>query len=106
LDALAVKDGSPRWELQSDDTSLSPWGETLDRDMREKIEQALEVLPPRQRVIMRMRYGIGLSTEYNLEEIGEVLNLTRERVRQLELDSLRRLRAVGYRWGLHSFLED
>jgi RNA polymerase primary sigma factor len=97
LDAQAVEDGSPRWELQSDETLESPWDGVLDRDMREKIEHVLEVLPPRQRVIMRMRYGIGFNTEYNLEEIGEVLNLTRERVRQLELDSLRRLRAVGQR---------
>jgi RNA polymerase primary sigma factor len=106
LDTLAVEDGSPRWELQSDDNSLSPWQAVVDRDMREKVLKALEVLPERQRIIVRMRYGIGFHSEYNLEEIGEVLNLTRERVRQLELDSLRRLRAVGYRWGLHSFLED
>jgi RNA polymerase primary sigma factor len=106
LDVLAVEDGSPRWELQSDETVESPWDGVLDRDMREKIELVLEVLPPRQRVIMRMRYGIGFSTEYNLEEIGETLNLTRERVRQLELDSLRRLRAVGQRRGLQSFLRD
>jgi RNA polymerase primary sigma factor len=106
LDVQAVEDGSPRWELQSDETLESPWDGVLDRDMREKIEKVLEVLPPRQRVIMRMRYGIGFSTEYNLEEIGETLNLTRERVRQLELDSLRRLRAVGQRRGLQSFLRD
>jgi RNA polymerase primary sigma factor len=104
LDALAVEDGSARWELQCDEKSESPWVGTLDRDMREKIEDVLEVLPPRQRVIMRMRYGIGFNTEYNLEEIGQTLNLTRERVRQLELDSLRRLRAVGQRRGLQSFL--
>jgi RNA polymerase primary sigma factor len=106
LDVLAVEDGSPRWELQSDENVQSPWDGILDRDMREKIEQVLEVLPPRQRVIMRMRYGIGFSTEYNLEEIGRTLNLTRERVRQLELDSLRRMRAVGQRRGLRSFLKD
>jgi RNA polymerase primary sigma factor len=106
LDVLAIEDGSPRWELQCDEKSESPWDGTLDRDMQEKIEKVLEILPPRQRVIMRMRYGIGFSTEYNLEEIGETLNLTRERVRQLELDSLRRLRSVGQRRGLQSFLRD
>jgi RNA polymerase primary sigma factor len=105
LDTLAIEDGSPRWELQSDDNSLSPWQTVLDRDMREKVEKALEVLPARQRTIVRMRYGIGFSSEHNLEEIGRVLNLTRERVRQLELEALRRLRAAGDHRGLHSFLK-
>lgn len=106
LDAQAVEDGSRRWELWADEKSVSPWEGTLDRDMQEKIQKALEVLPERQRLILRMRFGIGFSTEYNLEEIGEILQLTRERVRQLELESLRRLRALGQRRGLESFIKD
>ena len=104
LDALAVEDGSPRWELQSDERSETPWQVVLDRDMREKVEAALELLPPRQQLIVRMRFGIGFNSEYNLEEIGKVLNLTRERVRQLEVEALRRLRAAGNRRALHDFL--
>lgn len=104
LDAPAVEDGSARWELRSDDSSLSPLKVTLDRDMQEKIQKVLEVLPSRQALIMRMRYGIGFNTEYNLEEIGKVLKLTRERVRQLEIESLRRLRAAGQHRGLRDFL--
>jgi RNA polymerase primary sigma factor len=106
LDALAVEDGSPRWELQTDESSTSPWQVVLDRDMREKIQEALKILPPRQRLIMRMRYGIGFNSEYNLEEIGKTLNLTRERVRQLETEALRRLRATSERRGLNSFIKN
>ena len=106
LDALAVEDGSPRWELQSDEKSESPWEVAVDRDMREKIHHALEILPARQRLIVRMRYGIGFSDQHNLEDIGSVLNLTRERVRQLEAEAIRRLRAAGERRGLHAFLEN
>jgi RNA polymerase primary sigma factor len=106
LDALAVEDGSPRWELQSDEKSESPWDVTVDRDMREKISHALEVLPERQRLIVRMRYGIGFSDSHNLEDIGKTLNLTRERVRQLEAEAIRRLRAVSERRGLHTFLQN
>jgi RNA polymerase sigma factor (sigma-70 family) len=72
----------------------------MDRDRREKIKQVLDLLPDRQRLILRMRYGIGFSTEHNLEEIGQILNLTRERVRQLELESLKRLKNIGQRRGL------
>jgi RNA polymerase primary sigma factor len=106
LDAPAVEDGSARWELRSDDRLVSPLKVTSDRIMREKIQKVLEVLPRRQALIMRMRYGIGYNSEHNLQEIGSVLNLTRERVRQLERDSLQRLRAVGKLRGLHDFLGD
>jgi RNA polymerase primary sigma factor len=106
LDAKATDDGSPRWELRPDENAKSPFKMTMDRDMREKIQKALEVLPSRQRLILRMRYGIGFSSQYNLEEIGKVLNLTRERVRQLEADSLRRLKAFGQRQGLQGYIED
>ena len=70
--------------------------------MQEKVKKALEVLPERQRLILRTRFGIGFNTEYNLEEIGEILQLARGRVRQLELESPRRLRALGQRRGLFS----
>jgi RNA polymerase primary sigma factor len=104
LDALAIEDGSPRWELQSDDRIESPWQVAVDRDLREKVKEALELLPPRQQLIVRMRFGIGFQSEYNLEEIGKVLNLTRERVRQLEVEALRRLRAAGDHRALIDFL--
>ena len=106
LDAKATDDGSPRWELRADENAKSPFRLAMDRDMREKIQKALEVLPQRQRLIVRMRYGIGFSSHYNLEEIGRVLNLTRERVRQLEADSLRRLKAFGERQGLQGYIKD
>jgi RNA polymerase primary sigma factor len=106
LDTVAIEDGSPRWELQSDARSPSPWQAVVDRDMREKVIKALEVLPERQRTIVRMRYGIGFNEEYHLEEIGRVLNLTRERVRQLEMEALRRLRAAGKHRGLYTLLKN
>jgi RNA polymerase primary sigma factor len=106
LDALAVEDGSPRWELKSDEKSESPWEVMVDSDMREKINRVLDILPERQRLIMRMRYGIGFGDQHNLEDIGKVLNLTRERVRQLEVEAIRKLRAAGERRGLRTFLEN
>ncbi len=105
LDAPAGEDGSARWELRSDDSSKSPLEATLERELSDKIQKVLQVLPPRQALIMSLRYGIGPSSEQNLEEIGRILKLTRERVRQLELDSLRRLREVGKLRGLRDFLK-
>lgn len=56
------------------------------------IENSLSVLAPREQKVIKMRFGIGYKTAYTLDEIGRHLNLTRERIRQIERDSLRKLR--------------
>jgi RNA polymerase primary sigma factor len=58
------------------------------------LRQALGNLPDREREVVVLRYGIGGVEPKTLEEIGRRLGLTRERVRQIELDSLRRLATV------------
>ena len=61
------------------------------------ISSLLDILPPRERQIIEMRFGLyddnGLHREYELNEIAEALNLTSERVRQLELESIKMLRS-------------
>ena len=57
----------------------------------EALRTALAALPEREREVVSMRYGLGGSEPQTLEEIGRRLGLTRERVRQIELESLRRL---------------
>ena len=58
---------------------------------RQALRQALLSLPEREREVVTLRYGIDGREPRTLEEIGRRLGLTRERVRQIELDSLRRL---------------
>ena len=66
--------------------------ETVDVELRRQtLRQALLSLPEREREVVTMRYGIDGREPRTLEEIGKRLGLTRERVRQIELDSLRRL---------------
>jgi RNA polymerase primary sigma factor len=66
--------------------------ERVERDLRSRaLLQALASLQPRDRQVVVLRYGIGGTEPRTLEEIGRQLGLTRERVRQIELDSLRRL---------------
>lgn len=105
LDELLTDDGSPRWELQADPASHSPWDSALDRDRREKVRAILKRLPPRQRLILQMRFGIGLETEHSLAEIGELLRVSRERVRQLEMDALKRLRQSSGQQDLRALLD-
>jgi RNA polymerase primary sigma factor len=66
--------------------------ETVETHLRKQaLRQALGALPPREREVVTLRYGIDGNEPRTLEEIGRRLGLTRERVRQIELDSLRRL---------------
>src|SRR5687767_4377599 len=69
--------------------------ETVELNLRsEALRTALAALPPREREVVVMRYGLGGSEPQTLEEIGRRLGLTRERVRQIELESLRRLASL------------
>ncbi len=60
--------------------------------LREQIEEVLASLTPREEKVLRMRFGIGEPMVYSLEAIGERFELTRERIRQIQLKALRKLR--------------
>jgi RNA polymerase primary sigma factor len=69
--------------------------ELVEQHLRSRaLRQALCSLPERERSVLQLRYGLGGDEPKTLEEIGRRLGLTRERVRQIELESLRRLAAV------------
>jgi len=74
--------------------------------LREEIEEVLASLTPREEKVVRMRYGIGEPTSYSLEEIGAQFCLTRERIRQIEIKALRKLRHHRRRKNLEGFLAD
>jgi RNA polymerase primary sigma factor len=66
--------------------------EAVELQLRSQaLRRALAELPERERSVVQLRYGLGGNDPKTLEEIGRTLGLTRERVRQIELDSLRRL---------------
>ena len=66
-----------------------PLERTVDRELREKVEATLKVLSEREEEIIRLRFGIGREMPYTLEEIGRVMGLSRERVRQIEATALK-----------------
>ena len=59
---------------------------------QEKKHRTLNDLQPREAQVLRLRYGIGTNQDHTLEEVGRMLGLTRERVRQIEATAIRRLR--------------
>ena len=87
-------DGESRLEdLVEDRHSPKPVDQAMDAHLHAQIRKALATLPPRQEKVIRMRFGVGESRDYTLEELGDKFSVTRERIRQIEATALRRLRS-------------
>jgi RNA polymerase primary sigma factor len=89
-----------------EDKKIAPPREaTVNNDLREKTEEVLSTLTFRQEKVLRMRFGIEEVSDHTLEEVGEEYNVTRERVRQIEVKALRKLRHPSRSKKLKNFLE-
>ncbi|MCC6956783.1 MAG: sigma-70 family RNA polymerase sigma factor [Anaerolineales bacterium] len=75
-----------------DVTSPSPAQITYENMLRERVDEVLSSLTPREARVIRLRFGLGQDRAYTLEEVGKKFGLTRERIRQIESKALRRLR--------------
>jgi RNA polymerase primary sigma factor len=75
-----------------DKLTPSPWQSVYQSMLREKIDEVLGTLTPREARILRLRFGLDTGIPFTLEEVGEKFGLTRERIRQIEGKALRRLR--------------
>jgi RNA polymerase primary sigma factor len=82
-------------DLLEDVHSIAPEQETADRLRATELQEALSQLKPRQQRVLVERFGLNGGTPKTLEEVGAILGITRERVRQLETRALRELRAVA-----------
>ena len=63
------------------------------KELKSTITEALSTLTPREERVLRMRFGVGLPTDYTLEEIGKAFLVTKERIRMIEVKALRKLKA-------------
>ncbi len=79
-------------DFVEDVNSPAPAEEVATHLLHEQLQQALDRLPPREAQILRLRYGLEDGRVYTLEEVGQTIGVTRERVRQLEAQALNRLR--------------
>jgi len=88
-----------------EDTQVGPADAgAVGLDMATQVDRALGTLSDKERQVVRQRFGIGIEREHTLEEIGERLGLTRERIRQIETAALRKLRRLGDGDGLRALL--
>ncbi len=75
-----------------DELSPTPIQSVYQSMLKDKIEEVLDTLTPREARVLRMRFGLDTGVPYTLEEVGEKFGLTRERIRQIEGKALQRLR--------------
>jgi RNA polymerase sigma factor (sigma-70 family) len=92
LDAPVGDDGAALQDFLEDDAAVGPDELAVEAAGREALEQALNALPARQRQVLTLRFGLHSGTPQTLEEVGAVLGVSRERVRQVERDALGTLR--------------
>lgn len=89
-----------------DDSTVSPLDAATSASLEEALKEILGELTERERIVLEMRFGIKKKTDYTLEEVGMIFNVTRERIRQIEAKALRKLRHPDRSAKLKSFLED
>ncbi len=93
LDAPSGEDGEGLLsDFVEDKQAPKPLERLMEANLGLKIKQALATLPPRQEVVLRLRFGIGVGRDHTLKELAEKFSLTRERIRQIEEKALRKLR--------------
>ena len=85
-------DESSLGDFIEDEKSPSPAEAAIESDLSDQTKRVLATLTPREEKVLRMRFGVGEKQDYTLEEVGKVLGVTRERVRQIEAKAIRRLR--------------
>jgi len=88
---IGEEDDSELGDFVEDETALSPFDTASENIRRENVRTVLEALPPREREVLEMRYGLKGHQARTLEEVGRAFGVTRERIRQIENNTLKKL---------------
>ncbi len=88
-----------------DKSTLQPLDAAIHSNLRQACSSVLATLTPREERVLRMRFGIGMTSDHTLEEVGQQFAVTRERIRQIEAKALRKLKHPSRSKKLRTFLE-
>jgi RNA polymerase primary sigma factor len=88
-----------------DTATLAPLEAAMHASMRNVIAEVLDSLTPREAKVLRMRYGVEMSNDHTLEEVGKQFDVTRERIRQIEAKAMSKLRQPSRADKLKTFLQ-
>ena len=101
-----IGEDSDLGDFLEDKTAESPNETLITQDLTTQVERALSTLSPKEKEILRLRFGIGEEGEHTLEEVGRRFSVTRERIRQIETKALRKLRHPLRGRALRTFVEN
>jgi RNA polymerase primary sigma factor len=91
---IGEEEDSELGDFVEDDTAESPFELASENLRRENVRRALDALPPREREVIEMRYGLSGGKARTLEEVGRAFGVTRERIRQIENNTLKKLEGL------------
>ena len=97
---IGEEEDSELGDFVEDDTAESPFEQASENLRRENVRRALDALPPREREVIEMRYGLRGQKARTLEEVGRAFGVTRERIRQIENNTLKKLECLPEAQGL------
>jgi RNA polymerase primary sigma factor len=103
---MGEKENNHLGDFIEDRGVVSPVETVLNINLKEKTESVLKTLTPREEQVLKMRFGLGDGSEHTLEEVGQRFFVTRERIRQIEANALRKLRHSSRSRTLASFIQD
>jgi RNA polymerase primary sigma factor len=92
-------------DLIEDPNTILPIDAAIQSNLRDITSRVLASLTPREERVVRMRFGIGISSDHTLEQVGQQFSVTRERIRQIEAKALRKLKHPSRSAALRSFLK-
>jgi RNA polymerase primary sigma factor len=102
---IGEEEDSHLGDFIEDKNTPSPSEAVTALNLREMTDAVMLTLTPREEKVLRMRFGIGTSSDHTLEEVGQHFEVTRERIRQIEAKALRKLRHPSRSKRLKSFIE-
>ena len=107
LDASVGEDDDAKLvNFIEDPNGVRPLDECLRADLAHQTRRMLTRLQPREEAVLRLRFGIGSGQTMTLEQVGQLFQLTRERIRQIETGALKKLRTAPCRDAMAYYLEE
>lgn len=103
---VGTEDDSSRIEIIADETAKNPFVSAAQKNLRKIVTQILSELDPKEETVLRQRFGMSTNKTSTLEEVGEYIGVTRERIRQIEQKALTKLKHPTRARKLRSFLEE
>lgn len=100
---VGSEEDSELGDFVEDDKFLNPYDATTRVLLKEQLDGVLKTLSEREEMVLRYRYGLDDGSPKTLEEVGKIFNVTRERIRQIEVKALRKLRHPSRRKKLEDY---